>query len=157
VEEIGHPRALSTEDSLADFDCTSPPLNIWLKRWALANHLAGASRVFVAPARSGIAGFYSLSAGSIEHRRSPGGIRRNMPDPVPLAIMGRLAVDNRFQGRGVGRSLLLDALRQTRRASELVAIRALLVHAKDAEASEFYQNFGFVKSPLDPLTLLLKL
>jgi len=80
-----------------------------------------------------------------------------MPDPVPVMLMGRLAVDKSWQGKGVGRGLLKDAMIRTLRASEIAGMRALLVHALDDDAANFYVRNGFLISPLDPLVLMLPL
>lgn len=77
-----------------------------------------------------------------------------MPEPIPVMILGRLAVDRRFQGEGFGKALLRDAILRTLQAAEIAGIRAILVHAKDENARQFYARFGFLPSPLDPLTLM---
>ena len=102
-----------------------------------------------------IAAYYCLAAGSIQHAATPGKIRRNMPEPIPVLVLGRLAVDVGFQKRGLGPMLLLHALERTQELAQTAGIRASLVHAKDEEAAEFYKRFGFVESPLDPLMLML--
>ena len=154
MEEIAAPRLLEAADETQDFDCGVGVLNDWLKKRALVNHLSGASRTYVAIAGRRVAGFYCLSAGSVLHIHAPGSIRRNMPEPVPVVVMGRLAVDARFQKRGVGPLLLLHAGEQTKELAKGVGIRALLVHAKDEAAAHFYKRFGFIKSPVDRLTLM---
>lgn len=154
MEEIAAPRLLEAGDEMQDFDCGVGVLNDWLKKRALVNHLSGASRTYVATADRRVAGFYCLAAGSILHIQAPGSIRRNMPEPVPVVVMGRLAVDARFQKRGVGPLLLLHAAEQTKELAKGLGIRALLVHAKDEQAAHFYKRFGFVESPVDRLTLM---
>jgi GNAT superfamily N-acetyltransferase len=148
---------LEAADDASSFDCGTPALNDWLRKRALSNHLIGASRSYVIVEERRIIGYYCLSAGSIAHAAVPGKIRRNMPDPIPLIVMGRLAVDLKFQGRGLGPALLLHALEQTRELAKIAGVRALLVHAKDETAAHFYKRFGFVASPLDELTLMAAL
>ena len=84
-----------------------------------------------------------------------GRVRRNMPDPVPVMVLGRLAVDRAYQGRGLGEGLLRDAILRTLQAAELGGIRAILVHAISEEAKRFYERHGFVASPVDPMTLMI--
>jgi GNAT superfamily N-acetyltransferase len=156
VEDIATPRLLAPDDDASRFDCGVPVLDDWLKRRALVNHLSGASRSYVATVERRIVGYYCLSAGAIQHVEAPGKIRRNMPEPIPLIVMGRLAVDREFHGRGLGPALLQHALERTRAAAEIAGVRALLVHAKDEAAASFYKRFAFAASPLSPLTLMVK-
>ena len=107
MEEIAAPRLLEADDETQDFDCGVGVLNDWLKRRALLNHLSGASRTYVAMVGKRIAAYYCLSAGSIQHEAAPGKIRRNMPEPIPVLVLGRLAVDVRFQKHGAGPMLLM--------------------------------------------------
>ncbi len=155
MEEIAAPRLLQAGDETQAFDCGVDVLNTWLKRRALLNHLSGASRTCVAMSGKRIAAYYCLAAGSIQHAATPGKIRRNTPEPIPALVLGRLAVDLGFQKRGVGPMLLLHALERTQEVAKVAGIRALLVHAKDEEAAEFYKRFGFVELPLDPLMLMV--
>ena len=156
MEEIAAPRLLQAGDETLAFDCGVDVLNTWLKRRALLNHLSGASRTYVAMSGKRIAAYYCLAAGSIQHAATPGKIRRNMPEPIPVLVLGRLAVDVGLQKRGVGPMLLLHALERTQEVAQTAGIRALLVHAKDEEAAEFYKRFGFVESPLDSLVLMVR-
>ena len=156
MEELDPPRLLQADDGTSLFDCGVPVLNDWLKRRALVNHLSGASRSYVVASENRIAGFYCLSAGAVQHLAATGSIRRNMPQPIPVIVMGRLAVDVAFQRRGLGPALLAHAIERTQEAAAIAGIRALLVHAKDETAAAFYAKFGFVPSPLDPLMLMVK-
>ncbi len=156
MEEIAGPRPLQAEDETQAFDCGVDVLNTWLKRRALLNHLSGASRTYVAMSGKRVAAYYCLSAGSIQHAAATGKIRRNMPEPIPVLVLGRLAVDVGFQKRGVGPMLLLHALERTEEVAKTVGIRALLVHAKDEAAAAFYKRLGFVESPLDALMLMVR-
>ena len=104
-----------------------------------------------------VVGFYAIAAGSVAHAVAPGSIRRNMPDPVPVAVLGRLAVHQDWVGRGLGGGLLRDAVLRTAQLSEQIGIRALLCHAIDDEAKTFYFKHGFIESPVDALTMMLSL
>jgi GNAT superfamily N-acetyltransferase len=156
VEEIAGPRLLQADDETLAFDCGVDVLNTWLKRRALLNHLSGASRTYVAMSGKRIAAYYCLSAGSIQHAATPGKIHRNMPEPIPVLVLGRLAVDVGFQKRGAGPMLLLQALERAEEVAKTVGTRALVVHAKDEAAAAFYKRFGFVESPLDALMLMVR-
>ena len=150
------PRLLEANDRLGEFDCGVPVLNDWLVRRALANHLTGAARSYVVDQDKRVVAFYCLAAGSIDHSSTPGSIRRNMPSPVPVVIMGRLATDLGFQGKGLGKALVLDAIDRTTALAGQLGIRALLVHAKHDAAAEFYRKLGFVASPHNDLLLMAR-
>ena len=154
MEGIRKPRLLEAGDETQEFDCGVGVLNEWLKKRALPNHISGASRTYVATVGRRIVAYYSLSAGSIQHAAAPGKIRRNMPEPIPALILGRLAVDAQFQRRGLGPMLILHAIDRTHELAEGVGIRALVVNAKDEQAAHFYKRFAFVESPLDHLVLI---
>ena len=151
------PELLAADHDIADFDCGRPVLDDWLRRRALANQSAGASRTYVVCEGRRVVGYYSLATGSVAHAESPGRIRRNMPDPIPVMVLRRLAMDRRAQGRGLGLALLQDAIMRTLTAAQIAGIRALLVHALDADAARFYSRRGFLDSTMDPLTLMLPL
>lgn len=154
---VGAPIPFSGEHECADFDSGEPLLDNWLKRRALANQASGASRTFVT-VDSGrcVMGYYALAAGAVSHRASPGSVRRNMPDPVPVIVLARLAVDRRAQGKQLGGALLKDAVLRTLAIAENVGVRALLVHAVHQRAKAFYLHYGFEQSPIDPMTLMLR-
>lgn len=107
--------------------------------------------------RGDVIGYYALAAGAVSHELASGAIRRNMPDPVPVVVLGRLAVHTDWVGRGLGRGLLKDALQRTLQLAGELGIRALLCHAIDDDAKAFYRKHGFVESPIEPLTLMLGL
>lgn len=151
----GPPLKLSPQDDLSEFDCGEPALDEWLRRRAAQNEASGASRTYVVRAGYKAAGYYSLAVGAVAHADAPGRIKRNMPDPVPVMILGRLAVDRAFQGQGVGVGLLRDAVLRTLQAAEIAGIRALLVHAISEPAKRFYERHGFRPSPIDPMTLMI--
>lgn len=151
------PRPLREDHDLSDFDSATPVLDEWLRRKAARNEHSGASRTYVVCEGNKVLAYYSLAAGAVAHNQTPGKVRRNMPDPIPVMIIGRLAVDRSLQGQGVGRGLLRDAIIRTLNAAEIAGIRAILVHALDETAAVFYRRNGFVESPIDPLVLMLPL
>ena len=133
-------------------------LDEWLKRRALANQVSGASRTFVVTDRDARAyGYYALAAGAVSHRLATGSVRRNMPDPIPVMVLARLAVDRRAQGIKLGGALLQDAVNRAVTVAQNMGVRALLVHALHERAKSFYEYFGFQPSPVDPLILMLRL
>lgn len=149
------PRPIRSGDDLSLFDSGRAVLDDWLRQRAIRNEIAGASRTYVVCDDSRVVGYYCLASGSVESRETPGRVRRNMPDPIPVMLMGRLAVHRTQQGGGLGRALLKDAILRTLKAAEIGGVRALLVHALDGSAAAFYRHNGFLPSPLDPLVLML--
>ncbi len=154
---LSAPARLSPGHDLSDFDSGEPALDDWLRRRAAQNDASGASRTYVVCAGNMVAGYYTLAVGAVAHAESPGRIKRNMPDPVPVMILGRLAVDRKFHGKGVGSGLLKDAVLRTVQAAEIAGIRALLVHAISDNAKRFYERYGFIESPVNPLTVMITL
>ena len=154
---LSAPAPLTAAHALSDFSCGEPSLDDWLRQRALKNEASGATRTYVVCSGSTVAGYYSLAVGSLERRFAPGNIKRNMPQPIPVMILARLAVDRRYTGRNIGTGLLRDALLRTLQAADIAGIRALLVHALHERAATFYRGRGFVASPFDPLVLLLAL
>jgi GNAT superfamily N-acetyltransferase len=157
ASELRAPEPISAEHDTTSFSCAHEELNNWLRRRALSNSLAGASRTYVVCVQRQIVGYYALAAGSIVVTSAPGRIRRNMPDPIPVIVLGRLAVDAKWAGKGLGAGLLRDALERSLQAAQLIGARALLCHAIDDAAKQFYLHHGFVESPTNPLTLLVAL
>ena len=153
--ELCAPEHLTPAHDVSAFDSGVPNLDAWLKKRALANEDTGASRTYVVCAGGRVVGYYALATGSVAHAQALGRVRRNMPDPVPVMIVGRLAVDRAWQGRSLGGSLLCDAVLRTLHAAKIAGIRAILVHAISEEAKQFYQRYGFGVSPIDPLTLMI--
>lgn len=151
------PELLNATHHLDDFDCGEEALNSWLKRNALKNQQNQASRTFVICQNNNVVGFYALAAGSVSHQFVSGGLRRNMPDPIPVVVLGRLAIDLAHQGQQLGAALLKDAVLRAGAVSQQVGVKALLVHALNDKAKAFYLNYGFQVSPIDDLILLLKL
>ncbi len=151
------PRPISEHDVIADFDSGEPSLDAYLRERALANHVEGASRCFVTCRDGHVVGFYALAAAAVERAGTPGRVRRNMPDPVPVILLSRLAIDRKEQGRGLGAQLLRDAITRAISAAEIIGVRALLVHSLHGPARAFYAHFDFEPSPTDPLHLLLSI
>ncbi len=155
--QISAPVRLSSDHELALFDSGEVILDDWLRRRAIPNEAGGASRTYVVCLGLRVVGYYSLAVGAAAHDPVPGRIRRNMPDPIPVMILGRLAVDKRFQGFGIGKGLLRDAIVRTTQAAAIAGVRAILVHAISDSARKFYLANGFVASPMDPMTVLIPL
>ena len=139
------------------FQCGAPSLDVWLQRRAWTNQQSGASRTFVVCRGEQVNGFYALAAGSVDHHQVPGRVRRNMPDPIPVAVLARLAVATAEQGSGLGRALVRDALFRVHAAADEIGIAAVLVHALDDRAKHFYLTCGFTESPVAPLILIARL
>lgn len=147
---------LSRLHAVEGFDCGEPALNRFLIRFALANQLANASQTYVGLAEATVIGFHTLVGGDVRHDEAPERLRKGLAHhPVPLMILARLAVTRDWQGKGVAAGLLKDAMRRTLNAADIAGIRALVVHAKNDAAREFYRRFDFVESPTDPLHLYI--
>lgn len=151
------PESLAAAHDVSKFECGHPGLANWLRRRAHGNEAAQGSRCFVVCEARRVIGFYVLAAGSIERAQAPGSVRRNMPEPIPAIVLGRLGIDSNWQGQGLGADLLQDAVLRALRASREIGARVLLCHAIDAKAKAFYLHHGFVESTFDPLTLMLDL
>ena len=154
---ISGPVPLAEAHRLDSFRCGKPELEFWLKQRARKNQLEAASRTFVVCAGNEVVGYYALSAGAVLHETVPGNVRRNMPEPIPVAVLGRLAVHSDWNGQGVGAGLLKDAVWRAARLAEEIGIRALLCHAIDENAKKFYLHHGFIESPIEPLTVMLNI
>jgi len=155
---LGPPVPITAEHNTALFQCRHESLNDWLRRRALANASSGATRTYVVCAEElRVVGYYALAAGSLDVQLAPSRLRRNMPNPLPVVVLGRLAVDDAWLGRGVGGGLLKDAVLRSLQAADLIGACALLCHAIDADAKAFYARHGFVESPTQELTMMLGL
>ncbi len=155
---LGSAQLLTASHRVEGFECGEPSLDDWLKRRALANQAGGASRTFVVLDEGGhVRGYYALAAGAVSHESAPSRVRRNMPDPVPVLVLGRLAVDRLAQGQRLGAALLQDAVKRAVAVSSNAGVRALLVHALHERARTFYEHYGFQPSPTHPQTLMLRL
>ena len=152
------PEQLSTGHQIAAFACGEPTLDEWLKRRALGNQSSGASRTFVVTDdERQVIGFYALAVGAVSHQDATRSVRQNMPDPIPVMVLARLAVDGRAQGMKLGAALLQDALQRCLLVSQNTGVRAMLVHALNDQARQFYEYFGFKASPVHPMTLMLRI
>ena len=155
---LSAPLPLVATHILGEFACGEASLDEWLKRRALTNQVSGASRSFVVTDQDGrVLGYYSMAAGAVSHLGATSAVRRNMPDPVPVMVLARLAVDHRAQGLKLGGALLQDAVNRAVTVSQNAGVRALLVHAMHDRAKAFYEHYGFQESPLHPMTLMLRL
>jgi len=154
---LSPPEPLTDAHDLSLFSCGEPPLDDWLRRRARSNQASGASRTFVVGRDGFVVAYYCLAAGAVAAVASPGRLRRNMPDPIPMAVLGRLAVDQSLHGQGIGRALLRDAVLRTLQAAEVLAVRGMLVQALNPKAQAFYLACGFVQSPSDPMLLMATL
>ena len=152
---LSAPAPLAAEHDLEQFNSGTPPLDDWLKGRARQNEAGGASRTYVIAEGRQVVGYYSLAAGSVLHAEATGRVRRNMPNPVPAALLGRLAIDQAWQGRVLGSALLRDAVLRIVGAAETIGVRALLVHAISDEAKGFYEHWGFRPSAIEPMTLMI--
>lgn len=150
------PEKLNSSHRLESFDSGNSQLDDWLKRRALKNELEGASRTYVLCVGKVVVAYYCLANGAVAQTTATGRVRRNMPDPIPVVVIGRLAVDCRWQGKGIGQGLLRNAILRTLQAAEIIGIRAILVHAISEDAKQFYQKCGFTASAIDPMTLMVK-
>jgi GNAT superfamily N-acetyltransferase len=154
---LNTPEPIGDGHVLEGFDCTAPDLTDWLKRRALANHRSGASRTFVVCEAAAVVGYYALAAGAVRRDGAPKSLSRTMPDPIPVVVLARLAVHRDWAGKGIGRGLLKDALLRALRVSEEMGVRAMLCHAMDDAARDFYLHHGFSESPIDRQTLVLSM
>jgi GNAT superfamily N-acetyltransferase len=154
---LSAPTPLTETHSLDEFRCTELSLEMWLKQRARRNEKEGASRCYVVGAGGAVVGYYALAAGAVTHAQASGGVRRNMPDPIPVIVLGRLAVHADWAGRGIGSGLLKDAVLRSLRLSQEMGIRALLCHSLSEDAKHFYLHHGFSESPIEPLTVMLNL
>lgn len=158
LSALSTPSPLSAEHRLADFCCAEEPsLEAWLKDRARKNEASGASRTYIVAAHREVVGYYCLSAGAVSHAGAPSSIRRNMPDPIPVIVLGRLAVHSDWAGHGVGQGLLKDAVLRSIAISETLGVRAMLCHALSERAKRFYLKYGFIESPIEPMTVMLNL
>ncbi len=150
------PELLVAGHQLTGFDCGVPQLNDWLLRRALANQSGGTSRTWVVTGSDDerVVAFYASSTASVLRSTAPKGFGRNQPEEMPAILLGRMAVDSKHKGRGLGAALLKHFVLKALDVSGSVGVRLLLVHAKDEEAKTFYQHYGFVESPIDSLTMM---
>ncbi len=157
VSELQPPEPLGESHECVDFCCGEATLDDWLKRRARANQASGASRTFVVCSGKRVIAYYALASGAITVESAPGRFRRNMPNPIPIAVLGRLAVDAGWHGHGIGRALFCDAARRVAYAADVIGIRGIVVHAISEPAKKFYLALGFEPSPHEPMMLMVTL
>jgi GNAT superfamily N-acetyltransferase len=154
---LDSPVSLTIDHHTGGFDCGIDSLNEWLIRRALKNEYGGGSRTYVVCDGKQVVGYYAIAAGSVARGGAPGRVKRNMPDPIPALILGRLAVDQGCQGTGIGQGLIRDALARSINISQQIGARVLIVHALNSKAEEFYLKYGFIINLSLPNTLFLPL
>lgn len=152
------PEPLDTRHDVSQFDSGIDSLNTWLQRKARLNEAKGGARTYVVCDADRVIAFYSLAASSVERRRVSSRVGRSMPEPIPVILLGQLAVDVNYQGRGLGSDLLIDAGKRALAAADVIGARAIVVQAFNEEARTFYEQFGFLPfSDREPLMLLLRI
>lgn len=154
---LSAPVPLADHHQFADFSSGTASLDDWLKKRARPNQAGGASRTYVACEGNRVIGYYAIASGGVKMIEAPGRFRRNMPDPIPVAVLGRLAVDQAYHGQGIGRAMVRDAGLRILHAAEIMGIRGILVHAISEDARAFYMAVGFEPSPIEQLTLMATL
>lgn len=151
------PTLLTEHHVTEGFSCGIDSLDQWLKRRSLKNQIQGASRTYVLCDEARVVAYYALASGAVTTTQATGRFRRNMPDPIPVVVLGRLAVDQSLHGKGFGRSLVRDAGMRVIQAADAIGIRGLTVQALSDEAKAFYEMVGFEPSPLDSHLLMVTL
>ncbi len=155
---ITAPEPLGPEYDIQSFNCGRSGLNDWLQKRAMkAQRVGRSARTYVACSpEKRVIGYYTLATGSVNREDTPGKVRGNMPNPIPVVLIGRLAIDQAFKGQGIGSRLLRDALLRILNAAKQIGVRAVLVHALDEQARNFYLKHGFYESPTNDQTLKVK-
>ena len=151
---LAAPEPLAAQHDTSAFTCGVESLDHWLKQRALRNQTSGASRTFVVSEGNRVLAYYALASSAVAADVATGRLRRNMPDPIPVVVLGRLAIDRSLQGSGIGRALVRDACLRVIAAADAIGIRGMIVHALSENAKAFYERVGFDPSPLDPMTLM---
>ena len=154
-QALAAPVPIGLDHDTDAFDSDVLALDEWLRHRARRNEVEGASRTFVTCLSKRVVGYYSLAAASLLHTVATGRTRRNMPDPVPVVLLGRLAIDRSWQGKGLGADLLRDAVIRVLGAAEIIGVHAILVHAISEDAKTFYEKHGFPPSPVESMTLMI--
>ncbi|WP_414503161.1 GNAT family N-acetyltransferase [Xenorhabdus nematophila] len=154
---LSAPELLSEHHYREAFNSGVITLDQWLKNRALKNNLTGASKTYVVCSENRVLAYYSLAASAIVTDSTPGHFRRNMPNPIPVVVLGRLAVDRSLQRKGIGRALVQDAALRIIQAADLIGVRGMIIHALSDEVKSFYETIGFEPSPLDPMLLMATL
>jgi GNAT superfamily N-acetyltransferase len=148
---------LAPHHELDEFDCkTHSSLNVWLKRFALISQQSESARTYVVHRQNRVVGYYSLCPGSVSREEAPARVAKGQPaHPIGIILLARLAIDHTEQGQGLGKALLKDTLLRAAQAADIISARAVLVHAIDEPAKQFYEHFGFQKCPVNDLHLML--
>ena len=158
VGTLSAPEPISERHDVSRFDSGMDSLNTWLRRKARLNEAKGGARTYVVCDGDRVVAFYSLAASSVERRRVSSRVGRSMPEPIPVILLGQLAVDTNYQGRGLGADLLIDAGKRASAAADVIGARAIVVQALNEEAKQFYEPFGFLPfSEREPLMLILRI
>ena len=140
------------------FDCGREELNRFLHQHALQNQRSGGAQTYVGLVDQTVVGYYALAVGSVEQEEAPERVKKGLAKhSIPIMLLARLAVDRHWQKQQIGAGLLKDAMLRTLQAADIAGIRAVMVHAKDDQAKDFYQHFNFVPSPSDPFHLFMLL
>lgn len=155
--QLSAPAPLTEQHDTVGFSSGTDSLDQWLKRRALKNQVQGASRTYVVCDGTRVVAYYALASGAVASAGATGRFRRSMPDPIPVVVLGRLAVDGGMQGRGFGRALIRDAALRVMQAADAIGIRGMVVQALSDDARFFYEKVGFEPSPLDPNLLMIAL
>jgi len=147
---------LRPDHKIEGFDCGREELNRYLLRYAWTNQQAGAAQTYLGMLGDAVVAYYTLAVGQVMREQAPERLTKGLArHPVPIMLLARLAVDHRWQGQGIGKALLRDAMQRTLQAADIAGIRAFAVHAKDEDARNFYQKFDFIPSPTDPMHLFV--
>lgn len=157
VRTLSPPEPLADHHEIGNFSSGEAALDDWLRRRARGNQVSGATRTYVVCEGKRVIAYYALASGVVAVESAPGRFRRNMPNPIPVAVLARLAVDRNWQGGGIGRALFRDAARRVAHAADAIGIRGIVVHAISEEAKNFYLALGFDPSPREPMTLMVRL
>lgn len=155
MSALSPPELLQEHHVFDEFCSGEPSLDEWLRRRARANQVSGASRSYVVCEGVRVIGYYALASGIVTVENAAGRFRRNMPNPIPVVVLGRLAVDRDWQGKGIARALFRDAARRVVNAADVIGIRGMIVHAISEAARDFYLALGFDPSPNEPMTLMV--
>ena len=152
---LSPPTRIDSGHLVAGFSCGNTPMNAWLKHHALANEARASRTYVVADEANSVVAYYSLAMGALERSALPGKLRHDLPPEVPVAVLGRLAVDNEHSGQGLGGALLAEGIRRTLQLANEIGVRGLVVHAIDDHAAGFYRQYAFVSLPGSPMSLIL--
>ena len=156
---ITSPEPISSNHNFANFTCGKPVLDDWLIKKALKNQIDGGSRTFIVMDSDldQVVGYYCISTGSVSHELAPGNVRRNMPHPIPIILLGRLAVRIDYANQGISRGLMKDGYKRAASVAEQFGVRALMVHALDDESRQYYLNLGFTGSTIQERTQMIRM